>query len=74
MTIDEVLRVAGISLDARNTAVPADYYDPSKFPFYRTTGTNLLVDIEYANVPGVEQVKQVRADVCMSIHDGVHAH
>jgi len=53
LTIADWLKAAdsSLSLDSRNTAVPADITNSSRFPLFRTTGAVLVLDIEYVNYP-----------------------
>jgi len=71
LTISDWLKAAetALTLDSRNTEVAADITNSSSYPYFRTTGAVILLDIEYTNIaqgedgPNVGFNKNVRAIV-----------
>ena len=51
LTLAEWLRAAGgITLDAKNMDVSPDLADSTHYPYFRTTGVTIVVNIDYTNV------------------------
>jgi len=58
-TVGEWLAGAGISLDQRNPSVTnVDGVKPRTNPFYRTTGVNVVVDVQFYNLPKLHGVNE----------------
>ena len=50
LSLSEWTQAVGVALDQRNTQVMPDSTNSSRFPFFRTTGMTILVDLTYTNM------------------------
>ena len=76
LSLGDWMRATGVDLDQRNTHVAPDATDGSSYPFFRTTGVTILVDIEYTNVkqgktePEYAFHKELRATAVPTVDEG----